>query len=103
MSDLENFNPNDEVFVPKTTERVKHVFTKFLDPRLYVGAPVHFMDVSNIAVVGSQETYHCYRCNKVVDIGSLWEEVPEKEPLHFVTINHDEGTFYHACFGSENK
>ena len=97
FSDLEGFDPNKEIFIPDAARRVKNGMTALLDPRGYVGAP--FLDVNSVVIIGSQMSYNCPHCSQKVDIGSLWSEVPEKEPERWVTLNHDDNTFYHACFG----
>ncbi len=98
FSDLEMFDPNKEIFFPETGRRVKNMFSTMLDPRVYVGAS--FLDVNSVTIIGSQSSYDCPHCSQKVDIGSLWNELPDKEPTRWVTLNHDDGTFYHACFGN---
>lgn len=97
LSDLEQFDPNEEIYFPKAGQRVKNMFNTMLDPRVYVGAPAPVLNVAHVAVLGSETTYQCPHCNKAVSIG---EELPDTPPKRYITLNHDDNTFYHACYGS---
>lgn len=100
LSDLERFDPNKEIFFPEKMQRVKNMFSTMLDPRVYVGSPVEVFSIEDVAIIGSNLTYDCPHCSRQVDIASCWnEELSDKEPSRCVVINHDDNTFYHACYG----